>query len=129
MQIAGIIGGTGIGLASVYGIIKNHGGFVEVESEKIHGTAFHIYLPVSSKGVKGKVNPTENILHGTETILIVDDEPIVLDVSHEILETLGYRAITPYSGKEALNIYAERKVWSSSTSSCPIWAGRRLLRS
>ena len=68
--------GTGLGLASVYGIIKNHNGFINVYSEKGQGSTFNIHLPVSAhKGIKEqKTEQNREISRGTETILIVDDE-------------------------------------------------------
>jgi len=97
--------GTGLGLASVYGIVKNHGGFIKVESKKGHGSTFRVYLPVSDKGAEEEKVPVVSILGGTETILLVDDEPFVIDVSRQMLEALGYCVMAASSGKEALDIY------------------------
>ncbi len=96
--------GTGLGLASVYGIIKNHSGFIEVYSKEGEGTTFDIYLPASEKKiVKGKKLPP-NILKGTETVLLVDDEEIVIDVGKQLLEKLGYNVLIARSGKETIEI-------------------------
>ena len=83
--------GTGLGLASVYGIIKNHGGFIRVDSKKGEGTTFTIFLPAHRKDVqKRKNNSSQTLLEGSETILLVDDEKIILNVGREILENMGY---------------------------------------
>ncbi|MEJ2656675.1 MAG: response regulator, partial [Desulfobacterales bacterium] len=98
----------GLGLSSVYGIVKNHGGFIDVHSEKGVGTSFHIYLPAMGKQniFKNKeIEPADNITHGTETILLVDDEDMIIDVSRQLLEKLGYTVLTAGSGKEAIEIY------------------------
>jgi signal transduction histidine kinase len=88
--------GTGLGLASVYGIIKGHRGMIKVYSEKGHGTTFTIYLPSSTKNVmpEKELHSVEETLRGHETILLVDDEEVILDVSKAILENLGYRIIS-----------------------------------
>jgi two-component system cell cycle sensor histidine kinase/response regulator CckA len=101
--------GTGLGLASVYGIIKNHGGFVTVYSEKGRGTTFNIYLPASQKAVVKEEPHPESITRGTETVLLIDDETAVLEVNKEILETLGYRVLTAESGREAIEKYSIHK--------------------
>ena len=100
--------GTGLGLASAYGIIKGHGGMINVYSEKGHGTTFNIYLPASSKTAIREHTLVPQIQQGQETILIVDDEAIILDVSKQILENLGYRVLTAKSGQDALNIYSSQ---------------------
>ncbi|MDY6954401.1 MAG: PAS domain S-box protein, partial [Thermodesulfobacteriota bacterium] len=100
-------GGTGLGLASAYGIIKNHGGIINVQSELGHGTAIDIYLPASEKEVTGEEEPSVDILEGTETVLLVDDEDVILDVGKEMLATLGYRVMLATSGKQAIALYKE----------------------
>ncbi|MBN1545639.1 MAG: PAS domain S-box protein [Syntrophaceae bacterium] len=97
--------GTGLGLATVYGIIKGHGGIINVYSEKGKGTTFNIYLPASKKEVKAEVNLTRSVLRGTETLLIVDDEPTILKVTGDLLQTLGYKVLRAASGQEAIEIY------------------------
>jgi two-component system cell cycle sensor histidine kinase/response regulator CckA len=102
--------GTGLGLASAYGIIKNHGGFITVWSEKGNGATFTIHLPVSLKEKrKDTVTPDERIAHGCETILLVDDEPMILDIGSEILGTLGYKVLPAKSGKEGLEVFTQYK--------------------
>lgn len=100
--------GIGLGLASVYGIIKNHGGFIDVHSEKGEGATFHIYLPaVETQNIfKNKnIESTDKVGSGTETILLVDDEDMIIDVSRQLLERLGYTVLAAGSGGEAIEIY------------------------
>ena len=97
--------GTGLGLASAYGIIKGHGGVITVESEPGNGSTFNIYLPATEKAIPMDKKPADELLPGTETILLVDDEEVITDVSREILETLGYRVLVAGSGQEAIDVY------------------------
>ena len=101
--------GTGLGLASVYGIINSHGGFINVYSEKGYGTTFGIYFPTSEKEVPAEKPPVREFLKGHETILVVDDEEMVIDVSRDILASLGYKVIVARGGQEAIQMYTERK--------------------
>ncbi|MGD2089136.1 MAG: response regulator [Candidatus Aminicenantes bacterium] len=101
--------GTGLGLASVYGIIKNHGGFIQVHSEKGKGTTFYIYLPASQKEIPEEKQLPERILEGTETVLLVDDEKFIIDVGEKILNRMGYKVLTANSGNEAIEIYEKNK--------------------
>jgi PAS domain S-box-containing protein len=101
--------GTGLGLATVYGIITGHGGFINVYSQKGHGATFTIYLPASEKKVEKEKKPSSQLLKGTETILLVDDEEVVVNVSRMLLEALGYKVFMARSGQEALVVYEARK--------------------
>jgi len=101
--------GAGLGLASVYGIIKNHGGFINVYSEKGEGSTFNIYLPASEKEVIEEKKPAGDTLRGSETILFVDDEDMIIEVAQDLLETLGYKVLTAGGGKEAIETYKKNK--------------------
>ena len=101
--------GTGLGLATVYGIIKGHKGAIHVYSEPGHGTTFTIYLPASEKEVVKEKSAAGTITRGTETILLVDDEKMVLEVGRDMLEFLGYRVYAARSGQEALAGYMEKR--------------------
>jgi two-component system cell cycle sensor histidine kinase/response regulator CckA len=97
--------GTGLGLASAYGIIKNHNGFIDVESTKGVGTTFKFYLPVSSRNVAREEPDDSLVMKGPETVLLVDDELMIIEVGVEILKALGYGVILANSGEEAIDIY------------------------
>ena len=101
--------GTGLGLATVYWIIKGHNGMINVYSEPGHGTTFTIYLPASEKEAVKEKTATGTIARGTETILLVDDEQMVLEVSKNLLEYMGYRVYPAGSGQEAIALYMEKK--------------------
>ncbi len=105
----GLSKGTGLGLASAYGIIKAHGGYIDVASKKEQGTTFMVYLPASNgKIVEGK-EVSYKIKRGTETVLFVDDEDRVLDVGRQMLEALGYNILIARGGREALKVYDSSK--------------------
>lgn len=105
--------GTGLGLASAYGIIKNHSGFINCYSELGHGTTFNIYFPESDKEVVDDDIGTDGELMagvpgGSETILFVDDEEEILAVGRKILAGLGYQVLTARDGQTSLEIYTEK---------------------
>jgi CheY-like chemotaxis protein len=101
--------GIGLGLASVYGIIKGHRGMINVYSEPGHGTVFTIYLPASEKEVVKEETATAEIVRGTETILLVDDEKVIVEVSRELLESVGYKVYAAGSGQEGIAVYMEKR--------------------
>jgi PAS domain S-box-containing protein len=101
--------GTGLGLASVYGIVKGHGGYIDVKSEKGRGTSFNIFFPASHKISLDSVTEQKDASEGKETILLVEDEVSVLKVGAAMLEALGYTVFTAESGRKALEIYKEKK--------------------
>ena len=103
--------GTGLGLASVYGIIKSHGGYINVYSEKERGTVFTIYLPASEKAipVEDPASVTAPIVKGSGTILLIDDEQMILDVGIELLEELGYTVQSAMSGQEAIDVFQKHR--------------------
>jgi PAS domain S-box-containing protein len=101
--------GTGLGLATVYGIIKNHGGFIEVNSRKGEGTTFNIYLPATEVEVVEEKRADEKLVRGSETVLFVDDEDLIIDVGEQILKRMGYTVFVARSGKEALEIFSKKK--------------------
>jgi len=101
--------GIGLGLASTYGIIKNHDGIINVFSQKGEGTTFDIYLPASEKKAIEEKKLPEAVLKGTETVLLVDDEDIIVSIGEKILKRMGYDVITAKNGKEAIELYKENK--------------------
>ena len=100
--------GTGLGLASVYGIVKSHGGYINVYSELDQGTTFTIYLPASGKQVVEDESVAADIVRGTGTILLIDDEQMILTVGQELLEELGYTVLPAMSGQEAIEIFQKQ---------------------
>ncbi|MCB2217116.1 MAG: cache domain-containing protein [Desulfobulbaceae bacterium] len=94
--------GTGLGLASAYGIIRNHGGFIGVDSEVKSGTVFTVYLPWSEKTPVTEERDDVSSIQGSETILLVDDETMILEVGQAMLEQLGYRVLIAQGGQAAV---------------------------
>ena len=105
--------GTGLGLSMVYGIIKNHDGYIHVISEPGKGSTFEIYLPAApageTRGVKtvgsDKIDEGEIIPGGTETILLIEDETLVRNLTKVVLRKKGYNVLSAEDGEEAISIY------------------------
>jgi CheY-like chemotaxis protein len=101
--------GTGLGLASAYGIIKNHGGFILVESVKGIGSSFIIHLPASDREVERVQQPEDELMKGQGTILLIDDEEMILEVGARMLENLGYRVIPAAGGRKGLQAFEQER--------------------
>jgi CheY-like chemotaxis protein len=97
--------GTGLGLASAYGIIKSHAGYIDVASEIGQGTTFSIYLQVSERKTPDGVKGHETIKFGKGTILVVDDEDMVLEIGTEMIGKMGYQTLAARNGDEAISLY------------------------
>lgn len=101
-------GHRGLGLAWVYGIVTNHGGGVAISSQLGHGTSVRLYLPAVKKVVEEKVIGDDD-LEGKETILVVDDEEMVLTLAEMVLKSRGYRVLTANTGEGGLDVFAKTK--------------------
>jgi CheY-like chemotaxis protein len=103
--------GTGLGLATVYGIVKQHNGFIDVMSMPASGTTFRIFLPLSEESGEAKASPPVNAGRvtplGNATILLVEDNEMVMEMTRELLENSGCRVLSAYFPEDALNISRE----------------------
>lgn len=97
--------GTGMGLAVVYGIVRGHGGAVEVESVQGHGATFHVYLPRAKAEDSGSIVPLADCPRGEGHVLFVDDEVAIVRVAKQMLESLGYEVTTSTDSRSALELF------------------------
>jgi len=101
--------GSGMGLATVYGIVRQHGGFIHVYSEPGQGTLFHVYLPVMENAIADSARENSNVgnpknLHGTETILLAEDHDSIRELTRQSLTRLGYQVLAAADGGQALRL-------------------------
>jgi PAS domain S-box-containing protein len=102
-------GESGLGLTSAYGIVKGHGGHIDVTSARGCGSTFSICLPASGKSGEITALPSDKIVRGTGTVLLVDDEAAILDIGVEMLKRLGYSVLEAKGGHEAVKVYESKK--------------------
>lgn len=100
--------GSGLGLAIVHGVVKEHGGFIDVESEHGSGTTFRLYFPRVQEAIE-RISATPEVPRGSARILVVDDEPSQLHLAERVLRHLGYVVDTLESGNQALELYARAR--------------------
>jgi two-component system, cell cycle sensor histidine kinase and response regulator CckA len=106
--------GTGMGLATVYGVLKQHGGWIEVDSVRGNGTDVRVFFPVSRDGVVEKrveitLDAAESVPPGRFTVLVVEDEQMLRDFVHDALSSFGYRVLAAANGRQALELWAAHR--------------------
>lgn len=102
--------GTGLGLATVYGIVKQHRGFIDVESAPGAGTSFHIYLPLSRvDSTRSAAARARELKGGSETVLVAEDDEVIRNLTRSVLMEFGYQMIEAKDGEEAVSLFGENR--------------------
>jgi CheY-like chemotaxis protein len=103
--------GTGLGLATVYSIVEDHRGIIQVSSEPGHGTTFHIFLPAPPQGIEDEEShgASAAIRMGSETVLLLEDDPVLREMTSEALEAFGYRVLTADGIKQAVAVLEDNE--------------------
>ncbi|MBI4418503.1 MAG: PAS domain S-box protein [Ignavibacteriales bacterium] len=102
--------GTGLGLSMVYGIVRNHGGFIDVQTEMNAGTEFRIFLPAATDELTPEIKEGEDIPRGNgEVLMVVEDEPMLRELLIDVLAGHGYATVAVGNGKEAVDRYSREK--------------------
>jgi PAS domain S-box-containing protein len=101
--------GTGLGLSVVYGVVQNHGGFINLESEIGRGTTFLVYLPRISAAAPARARRRQRLPRGTENVLIIDDELSVCEIARDMLTGLGYTVLVEHDGRAGVETYRTRQ--------------------
>ena len=121
--------GRGLGLAAMYGIVKQHGGHVAVTSQPQQGTTFELYFPAGERHAKPVATAEPALVKGTETVLVIDDEDHVRETTRRLLEILGYRVLTANGGAQAIELiesYADSIHLALLDLGMPILSGTEL---
>jgi len=100
--------GTGLGLATVNNILKKHESIIKVSSRHGEGTTFNIYIPASDRKLKKKITASGKVIKGKGTILLIDDEDIIISIGSQLLEMMGYNVITAENGRQGIEIFKKR---------------------
>jgi CheY-like chemotaxis protein len=102
--------GTGLGLSVVYGVMQNHGGYIDLESEPGHGTSFTLYFPRAA-GMMPLTGPAKRrrLPRGKENILIIDDETAVCEIANDMMSGLGYKVYVEHDGRSGTELYRTRQ--------------------
>jgi PAS domain S-box-containing protein len=110
--------GHGLGLATVFSIIKRHNGWIDVESEPGKGSSFHVFIPASTKKVEKSTENLDFNIKGSGTILIMDDEEFILKVFDQILEKMGFTCVKARNGKEAIELFENAEKSGKPFTAC-----------
>ncbi len=101
--------GRGMGMAAVFGIVKNHDGWIDLDSKPGSGTTIHLYIPTIPNGKGADIASRADMIRGSGTLLLVEDEPMVMEVTQAMLERLGYKVFKALTGQKGIDLLSEQK--------------------